>query len=568
MQALQQAILDGLPDAIAVVDSRCVILTANRAWCSHGPAAAVGTSFLDACRSGQWHGLQHGDAAIDGVRDVAEGRAARFELEYSQPARDGARWHLLRAVALGPEWRGALLSHTSIAARRQAEDSAQAALRLLDSMTSTVPGVLYQGRQAAGDEWQFLWVSEGVRDLFGITPEQVLRDPRALSRCIVAEDRASRRAEVEKSTRSLGSWVHEHRIRTAGGRIKWVRGQALPQREPDGSILWSGFLVDITERKQTEVALAESEERWKFALEGSGAGVWDWNIRSGKALFSSRWKEMFGYAENEIGPLSSEWSSRVHPDDLPAVMAAIQEHLDGKSPSATMEFRMRCRDGSWRWTLGRGKLVSRDPDGQPLRFVGTNVDIADRKVLEDQLHRMAFYDPLTRLPNRRLLHKRLSQALAGSARTGRVGALMFLDLDHFKMLNDRHGHAAGDLLLVEAAKRLRLCVREADTVARFGGDEFVLMIDSLHTELDTAQTLASQIADKVRAALSEPYVLRVHHDGSDDIQVEHRCSLSIGIALFSGHGQREDELLRMADRAMYEAKLAGRGAIQFAQAER
>jgi PAS domain S-box-containing protein len=136
---------------------------------------------------------------------------------------------------------------------------------------------------------------------------------------------------------------------------------------------------------QREAVLRESEERWKFALEGAGEGVWDWNIQTGEAVYSRRWKEMIGYAESEIENDSSEWSNRVHPEDISGVMKIIQAHIDGKTPSAEVEFRMLCKDGSWKWVLGRGMVVRRSSDGKPLRLVGTNTDIADRKQTEAEL---------------------------------------------------------------------------------------------------------------------------------------------------------------------------------------
>ena len=137
--------------------------------------------------------------------------------------------------------------------------------------------------------------------------------------------------------------------------------------------------TNITEFKLTEEALRLSKERWKFALEGSGDGVWDWNIQTSEALYSKRWKEILGFTESEIGNQSMEWSSRVHPDDIAGVMAAIQTHIDGKTPSVTHEFRMLCKDQSYNWILGRGMVVSRDDNNQPLRLVGTNTDITEQK---------------------------------------------------------------------------------------------------------------------------------------------------------------------------------------------
>jgi PAS domain S-box-containing protein len=146
---------------------------------------------------------------------------------------------------------------------------------------------------------------------------------------------------------------------------------------------------DITERKQWEEKRRESEERWKFALEGSGDGVWDWNIQTGDAIFSKRWKEMLGFAESEIANSSSEWVSRVHPDDMQRVMSTLQAHIDGETSSIAVEFRMLCKDGGWMWVLGRGIVISRSSDGKPLRLVGTNTDITERKQAEAAIRRAA-----------------------------------------------------------------------------------------------------------------------------------------------------------------------------------
>jgi diguanylate cyclase (GGDEF)-like protein len=183
--------------------------------------------------------------------------------------------------------------------------------------------------------------------------------------------------------------------------------------------------------------------------------------------------------------------------------------------------------------------------------------------LQEQIHQLAFFDPLTQLPNRRLLDDRLGQALAASKRSGLYGALMFLDLDNFKPLNDTHGHVAGDLLLVEVARRLTAFVRETDTVARIGGDEFVVLLNELHADKTTSTEQTGAVAEKIRVALAEPYQLSVTQPGEPVTAVEHHCSASIGVVLFVNHLSSKIDLLKWADAAMYQAKDAGRNVIRF-----
>ena len=192
-----------------------------------------------------------------------------------------------------------------------------------------------------------------------------------------------------------------------------------------------------------------------------------------------------------------------------------------------------------------------------------NFAISERKQAEEQIRQLAFYDALTQLPNRRLLNDRLEQAMAASNRSGRYGALMFLDLDNFKPLNDTHGHDVGDLLLIEVARRITGCVREMDTCARFGGDEFVVILSELVTDKTESTTQARIVAEKIHAALAEPYRLKIQPEGKAETTVEHHCTSSIGIVLFVDHEASAEDILKWADMAMYQAKEAGRNLIRF-----
>lgn len=222
----------------------------------------------------------------------------------------------------------------------------------------------------------------------------------------------------------------------------------------------------------------------------------------------------------------------------------------------------RCKDGQEIW----GEVISRaevDANGHVVGYHGITREITERKRLEDQVRKLAFFDPLTKLANRRLLDDRLSQLLAASKRSTWLGALMFLDLDNFKPLNDLHGHAVGDLLLVEVARRLLACVRQMDTVARFGGDEFVVLLGELSIESALAVQQACAVAEKIRERLAEPYTLPALQEDGTTHMVVHHCTATIGLVVFDGKNAQQSEVVEAADTAMYQAKEAGRNRVLF-----
>jgi diguanylate cyclase (GGDEF)-like protein/PAS domain S-box-containing protein len=327
--------------------------------------------------------------------------------------------------------------------------------------------------------------------------------------------------------------------------------QALPVSSQDEiGQLTGGFNRLVETWIEREEALLRSEERWKFAIDGAGDGLWDWNTQTGEAFFSPRYKQMYGYADADFGTTSDEWSKRIHPDDAPGVFAAIQPYLEGKPGAANVEFRMLCKDGSWKWTLGRGMVVSRDADGKPLRMIGTNSDITERKAHQSQLERVAHFDALTNLPNRVLLADRLQQAMAQALRRAQHLAVVYLDLDGFKAINDQHGHDTGDQVLIALAQRMKLALREGDSLARIGGDEFVIVL------IDVDDRVASlPMLNRLKAACAQNVQV-----GVLSLQV----SASVGITFYpQAQDIDADQLLRQADQAMYQAKLAGKNRLHF-----
>ncbi|MFZ4479331.1 MAG: diguanylate cyclase domain-containing protein [Rhodoferax sp.] len=245
-------------------------------------------------------------------------------------------------------------------------------------------------------------------------------------------------------------------------------------------------------------------------------------------------------------------------------MQAYLASLPDQQAPFDRELRIvRPDDGRSRWVQCRGQAAI-DTRSGALALHGTVQDITERVALEEQVRQLAYQDGLTQLPNRNLLNDRLAQAMAVSKRSGCHVALMFLDLDNFKALNDTQGHGVGDLLLTEVARRLAACVREMDTVARFGGDEFVVILGELGLDRQESLAQARTVAEKIRLSLSEPYQLNIgQHEGSAAGWAEHRCTVSIGVVVFAAQQTSADELMKWADTAMYQAKEAGGNMARF-----
>ena len=305
----------------------------------------------------------------------------------------------------------------------------------------------------------------------------------------------------------------------------------------------------------------KNESLWKLALESAGDGVWEWDIQNNQARFSNSYQELFGFDVDEINANIQNWYDRVHPDDLASKKAAVNHHLMGKLEKYIHEHRIICKDNSVKWVLSRGMVVARDKAGNPLRMVGTHVDITERKRNEHKHSNLAHLDALTNLPNRKLFNDRLKLALANAKRTKKMLAVLFIDLDLFKEINDQHGHKVGDMVLKKTAQRLLSCVRETDTVARLGGDEFVILISNIESELDV-----HKITDKLLESAVKPIEIVKSNDTSQIIDLKLKnlqVSASIGVAIYPQHGTNEKTLITNADSAMYLAKKTGKNQAKF-----
>lgn len=317
-------------------------------------------------------------------------------------------------------------------------------------------------------------------------------------------------------------------------------------------------LTDISEYKRSEDELREQEEFFRMITENAEDFIAVLDL-DGKRLYNSpSYSRLFGDPESLKG---TDSFAEIHPDDREHVRRVFRDTVQ-TGIGLRIEYRFAMPDGTIRHMESCGGLI-RNSLGRPSRVVVVSRDITERIEAEDQIRNLAFYDTLTKLPNRRMFADRLNQAMAASNRSGRYGALMFLDMDNFKPLNDQYGHSAGDLLLKEVSQRIVSCVREMDTVSRFGGDEFVVMLTELDADKKSSIAQTGVVAEKIRAMLAKPYRLVLQQGDGSERTIEYHCSSSIGVVMFLDHEYRPADLIKRADLVMYEAKQSGRNRVRF-----
>ncbi len=298
--------------------------------------------------------------------------------------------------------------------------------------------------------------------------------------------------------------------------------------------------------------LRRSQEQLELVMKGTIDGWWDWDMVTNRCYLSARWLQLLGEPDQPARTQDGFWKDHVHPKDGARFGMLLDNAFASGRTSVEAEVSLRRADASWVPVLVRGTVL-RDSQGNAVRFAGSVQDLTERRRYEADIHRLAYFDPLTDLPNRRLLLDRLQHSLHIRERTGQMAAVLMLDVDRFKRLNDTHGHAAGDQLLRAVGKRLRDLVRPYDTVARLGGDEFVVLLEQLGSDSAAALAKAERTATKLLVALDESY--------SIDVGVTHH-SVSIGVAASVDPVDSAESLLKAADVALYSAKDAGRNMVR------
>jgi diguanylate cyclase (GGDEF)-like protein/PAS domain S-box-containing protein len=469
---------------------------------------------------------------------LSEGGITTNKAEYRFRHKDGS-WRWMESVGTylldDPSVNGIVVTSRDLTERKEAEERYR-------TLVERIPAITYI--QQIGRNSHTLYVSPQVTDMVGYTPEECTTSPDLWIKILHPDDRERVLAEDRRTNETGDPFVMEYRQLAKDGHLVWIRDEATLVRDEKGEPLYRlGVQIDITVRKQTEEALRDAEHRYRTLVEQIPAVTYiDPVDDPDTSLYTSpHIEQMLGYTPQEW-QTEKLWPKRLHPDDRERILAADERFEAGGGEPFSEEYRLLAKDGSVVWVREEAVLV-RDEAGEPLYWQGVFYDLTERKALEERLHYQALHDPLTDLPNRRLFMDRLGQALRRTMRQHNQVAVLFMDLDGFKVVNDSLGHDVGDLLLTVVAQRLRRCLRPEDTLARFGGDEFVVLIEALD---DPAQ--AVQVAERITEELRRPFLIEAR-----DLYV----IASIGISLGDARTHDTDDLLREADTAMYRAKDEG-----------
>lgn len=682
-----QFALDAISSSVALLDERGNILTTNMPWREFGRANGGSvveqgevTNYLTVCDEATEAGCDGGRAMAEGIRSVMQGSEAKFELEYRCDSPTERRLFIARVTRF--DFKGQIrivISHEDISPRRNLEGDRTDSEPRLRALVHAIPDLVW----LKDVDGVYLSCNQRFEQFFGASEGAIIgkTDYDFVDKELADFFRKNDQVAMDKG----GSSSNEEWVTFASdGHRELLETTKTPVRDAGGQVIGVlGIGHDITKRNRNQLALVESEGRFRTAFEMSLDAIV--LHRNGKLLFvNPAAVQMFG-AQTAQQLLDKPIRELIHPDSYklvlervkaatehgiaanrieekyikldgtvfdveaqgqpivlsgqPVVLATLRDITERKRSEAKLQIaanvfsharegiaitdtsgiiidvndsfsritgydraevlgqspsilRSQRQDASfyaamWSDLLDKGfwsgEIWNRRKDGEvypeqlaiqtmrdalgnSMGYIGMFTDITERKAMEAKMHQMAFFDALTGLPNRRMLGDRLSKAIAVSRRSGLYCALMFLDMDNFKPLNDLYGHEMGDLLLIEVARRLTECLREVDTVARFGGDEFVVILSELATDKALSTQQASGVAEKIRVSLAAPYSLTVARPGSPVITVEYLCSTSIGAVVFVNHEASQADLIKWADAAMYQAKDAGRNAIRFAGA--
>ena len=430
------------------------------------------------------------------------------------------------------------------AERQKAEQTSRDALDRLQKIAGQVPGLVFQFQLFPDGSSRIPYANEAIRTIYRVSPEEVSEDASKIFASLHPDDLENFKTSFRVSARDLTPWRLEYRLNFNEASDCWLFGNALPQQQADGSVLWHGFITDITKQKQDEVNLRIAATAFELqdAMLVTDANKVILNV-------NQAFTRITGYsAEEAIGKAPHMLSSGHHDKDF---FAAMWETIN-RTGAWQGEIWNRRKNGEIypEWLIITASKEAYDLSKRVKNYVASFSDISSRKAAEDEIRQLAFYDPLTRLPNRRLLQERLKHGIEMDRREGKQLALLMLDLDRFKSVNDSLGHLAGDELLQQVTARILARLRDVDMLARLGGDEFVVLLEDIANLED-----AARLADEIITVVGKPFQLSQHTDVN--------IGVSIGISVHPEHGDDYGTLMSCADAALYQAKNQGRGCYAY-----
>jgi diguanylate cyclase (GGDEF)-like protein/hemerythrin-like metal-binding protein/PAS domain S-box-containing protein len=428
--------------------------------------------------------------------------------------------------------------------RKKAEQASLDALDRLQKIASQVPGLVFQLQLFPDGSSRIPYANEAIRSIYRVSPEEVRADAAKIFAALHPDDLENFKTSIRVSAQDLTPWCQEYRLKFDDAPVCWLFGNALPQQQADGSVLWHGFITDITKHKQSEIDL-----RIAAAAFESEDAILVTDANNVILKVNQAFSRITGYSAEEVIGKSPKLLSSGHHDQ--AFYSVMWESLN-RTNVWQGEIWDRRKNGEVypEWLIITALRSLDEHNGQVNNYVASFSDITSRKAAEEEIRQLAFYDPLTRLPNRRLLQERLKHSIDVERRDGKRLALLMLDLDRFKVVNDSLGHLAGDELLQQVGTRISARLRDVDMVARLGGDEFVVLLEDIAHAED-----AARVAAEIILVLSESFQLTQ----KNDVQI----GASIGISLYPQHGANYETLMDNADAALYQAKDQGRGCYAY-----
>src|SRR5215217_6197519 len=486
------------------------------------------------------------EQALNTFAEVLKVPVLHPPLEFRVPHKDGS-WcyleHVVNNLLDDPAVSGVVVTSRDVTERKEAERKLREAEQRYRTLIEKGPAVVYI--QEIGSPDSAIYMSPQIETLTGYSPEEC-KDPALRWGMVHPEDREWLRDEDERTGEPGKIFTTEYRVVHRDGSTKWVRNESvLIEDEMSGTRYWQGFMLEITERKTFEEALERLSRQHEMVLKSAGEGIFGLDLHGNVTFVNPAAARITGWeAEELVGRPQHDVLHHTKPDGSPYPREECPIHAafeDGTTHSRDDEVFWRKDGTSFPVEYMRSPILQ---DSQVIGAVVTFKDITRRKAIERQLHHQAFHDPLTELPNRALFMDRLEHALTRANRRGNKVAVLFTDLDNFKVINDSLGHKAGDQLLVAVAERLETSLRSEDTAGRLGGDEFTILVEDISRVGEVVQ-----IAERIADILRPPFVLE---------EQEVFTTVSTGLALNSTAQEQPADLLRYADLAMYRAKRRGK----------